>query len=213
LENVGLDGLFCWRVHRFSELVYASSIPKEYIPEFKYFKIAINEIPKRNLVKIRNAVAVAFYIENSTAEDIEKNRKVLVTLLSEVLKKDGIEIVNIIKDRLLSLQKLPVESKTISSIEDITEVLSMYETRTQQWEASVLERGKLIGREEGIEKGKLIGHEEGHEEGIEEGIEKTLLEIMEKMIRNNMSNSDIHNITGASFSKIDQLRKRKKTVR
>jgi DNA-binding transcriptional regulator GbsR (MarR family) len=39
----------------------------------------------------------------------------------------------LIKDRLLSLQQLPVESKTISSIEDITEVLSMYETRTKQW--------------------------------------------------------------------------------
>jgi predicted transposase/invertase (TIGR01784 family) len=189
---------------RFSELVYASSIPKEYIPEFKYFKIAINEIPKRNLVKIRNAVAVAFYIENSTMDDIEKNRKELVTLLSEVFRKDGIEIVNIIKDRLLSLQQLPVESKTISSIEDITEVLSMYETRTKQWEASVLERGiekgKLIGREEGIEK--------GIEKGIEQGVEKTQLEIVGKMVLNGMGDADIHKITGMPLEKIRQVRKK-----
>jgi hypothetical protein len=172
---------------RFSELVYPSSIPKEFIPEFKYFKIAINEIPKRNLVKIRNAVATVFYIENSTAEDIEKNRKELVLLLSEVLKKDGIEIVNVIKDRMLSMEKLPAESKTITSIEDIAEVLSMYETRTKRWEASVLERG------------------------IEQGIEKRDLEIVDKMIRNNMSNAEIRKITGMSISKIEQIRRKRKT--
>jgi len=168
----------------FSELLYPSAIPKEYIPEFKYFKIAINEIPKRELVKIRNAVGAVFYIENSSAEEIEKNRKTLITLLSAVLKKDGIEIVNALKDRILSLQNLPAESKTITSIEDISEVLSMYETRTKKWAESVLEQG------------------------IEQGIEKRDLEITEKMIRNKMTDSDIRKITGMAPLKIRQIRRR-----
>jgi predicted transposase YdaD len=107
---------------------------------------------------------------------------------------NGYEIVNVIKDRMLSMEKLPAESKTITSIEDIAEVLSMYETRTKRWEASVLERG--------VEKGKLIGHEEG--------IEKRDLEIVEKMILNNMSNAEIRKITGMSISKIEQIRRKRK---
>lgn len=176
---------------RFSELLYPSAIPNDYIPEFKYFKIAINELPKRELVKIRNAVSAVFYIENSNAEEIEKSRKTLISLLSDVLKKDGAEIVNAITDRILSLQKLPATSKTIQSIEDITEVLSMYETRTKQWEAAVLERG--------IEK--------GIERGIERGIEKNQLEIVGKMFLNGMGIDDIRKITGLSLAKIEQIRK------
>lgn len=169
---------------RFSELLYPSSIPKKYLPEFRYCKIAINEIPKRELVKIRNAVATVFYIENCSAEEIEKNRKALVSLLSGVLKKDGIGIVNAIKDRILSLQDITEKTKTIESIEDITEVLSMFETRTKKWEQSVLEKG------------------------IEKGIEKRDLEIVGKMLENGMSDADIRKITGLSFQKIEQIRKR-----
>lgn len=173
---------------RLSELFYPSSIPKEYIPEFKYFKIAINEIPKRELVRIRNAVAAVFYIENSSTEDVAKNRKELVSLLAAVLKKDGSEIVRSIIDRLLEMQKLPKTSKAITRIEDLMEVSSMFESNTKKWEESILERG--------IEK------------GIERGIEKNQLEIVEKMLQNDMDNSDIRKITGMPLAKIEQIRKK-----
>jgi predicted transposase/invertase (TIGR01784 family) len=84
----------------FGELFHASSLPKKYLPEFRYFKIAINEIPKRELVKIRNAAAAVFYVENSTVADIARNRKELVSLLAAVLKKDGLRIVRAIVERL-----------------------------------------------------------------------------------------------------------------
>jgi predicted transposase/invertase (TIGR01784 family) len=174
---------------RFSELLYETGIPKEYLPEFRYFKIAINELPKRELVKIRNAVSAVFYIENSSTTEIARNRKELVSLLKAVLLKDGSEIVKAMVDRLFQLQKIPKTSGTISTIKDLMEVSSMLETNTKRWEEAVFARG------------------------IEQGIEKNLLEVIDKMIRNNMSNSDIQKITGASFGKIDQLRKRKKTVR
>jgi predicted transposase/invertase (TIGR01784 family) len=167
---------------RLSELFHRSSIPKEYIPEFRYFKIAINEIPKRDLVKIRNAVATLFYIENSSSEDVAKNRKELVSLLAAVLKKDGSDIVRSILDRLLEMQKLPKTSKAIENIKDLMEVSSMFEANTKKWEDSVLERG----------------------------IEKTQLEIIEKMLLNGMSTSDIRKITGVSLVRIEQVRKRVK---
>jgi len=187
---------------RFSELLYKSDLPNEYIPEFRYFKIAINEIEKRDLVKIRNAVSTIFYIENSSAADIGKNRKELVSLLSAVLKKDGAEIVKSIIDRIYQIQKLPKTSKTIKTIQDLTEVSSMLESNTKKWEQSVLERGIEQGIEQGIEK--------GIERGIEQGIEKGIGQVADKLIKRGMKNSDIRTITGLSFGKIDGLRKKVK---
>jgi predicted transposase/invertase (TIGR01784 family) len=211
---------------RLSDLFYPSSIPKEYIPEFRYFKIAINEIPKRELVKIRNAVATLFYIENSSTEDVAKNRKELVTLLAAVLKKDGSDIVRAIIDRLLEMQKLPKTSKAIEKIEDLMEVASMFEANTKKWEESVFERGVVCGNEQGFERGNEQGYERGIEKGIEQGIEQGIekgiekgfergveqaqLEFITKMISNGIDTSDIHKITGVSLGKIEQIRKRVK---
>lgn len=171
---------------RMSELFHASSIPKEYIPEFKYFKIAINEIPKRELVKIRNAVAAVFYIENCTADEFSHNMKTLVSLLRAVLKKDGEEILTAIVNRMLDLEKLPKTSKTITTVEELMEVTSMLEANTKKWEASVLERG------------------------IEQGIAKTQFDIASKMITSGMSNEDIRKITGIAIDAIVKIRKKSK---
>ena len=54
-----------YALESFSELLYKSSIPKDYIPEFRYFKIAINEIPRRDLVGLCNAASAVFYVENN----------------------------------------------------------------------------------------------------------------------------------------------------
>ncbi|HEX2956911.1 MAG TPA: Rpn family recombination-promoting nuclease/putative transposase [Chitinispirillaceae bacterium] len=171
---------------KFSELLHKSSISKEYLPEFKYFKIAINEISKRDLVKIRNAVAAIFYIENSSVVDMTRNWNELVTLLKAVLEKDGIDIIRAIMDRIYQIHNLPENSKTIQRIEDLTEVKSMLETNTKNWEKAVFEKG------------------------IEKGIEKRDSELVLKMAQNGMSNSDIRKITGLSLQKIVQITKKSK---
>ena len=137
---------------RFSELLHASAIPKEYIPEFRYFKIAINEISKRDLVKIRNAVAAVFYIENSSAAEMTQNWKELVSLLKSVFEKDGIEIIRAILDRIYHIHNLTADSNTIKRIEDLTEVKSMLETNTKKWEKEIFEKGIEKGIEKGMEK-------------------------------------------------------------
>ena len=181
---------------RFSELLNPSGIPKEYLPEFRYFKIAINEIPKRDLVRIRNAVAAVFYIENSSIAEMTQNWKELVSLLKSVFEKNGIETIRAILDRIYQIHKLPADSKTVKKIEDLTEVKSMLETNTKNWEKAVFEKGIKKGIEKGIEK------------GITKGIEKNQIDIAEKMVLNGMSNTDIRKITGISLQKITQIRKR-----
>jgi predicted transposase/invertase (TIGR01784 family) len=182
----------------FSELLYPSSIPKKYIPEFTYFKIAINEIPRRDLVKIRNAVAAIFYVENSTPEDIMHNRKELVSLLSAVLEKEGVQIVQDIVDRIHSTHKFPGKMPEIKSLEDLTEVSSMWETAVKKHDEMILERGIEQGIERGIER------------GIEQGIENGKLDTALKMLDRGMSLDDIVAITGLSKSKIDALKRERK---
>src|SRR5512133_1758745 len=183
------NGIEPWNApERFSELLHHSALPKAYLPEFRYFKIAINEIPKRDLVKIRNAVAAIFYIENSSIAEMTKNWNELVTLLKCVLRKDGIEIIRAIMDRIYQIHDLPSNSKTINKINDLTEVKSMLEANTKKWEDAVLERG--------IEK--------GIEKGIDIGVEK----VVRKMISNNMSTTDIRKMTGLTASKINEIRKK-----
>lgn len=51
-------------------------------------------MPKRELVKLRNAVAAVFYIENSTPLEIEQNYKELINLLKQIFNYEGVQIVN-----------------------------------------------------------------------------------------------------------------------
>jgi predicted transposase/invertase (TIGR01784 family) len=182
----------------FSELLIPSSIPKEYLPEFRYFKIAINEIPKRDLVKIRNAIAAVFYVEGSSPKELSKNRQELVSLLASVMKKDGSAIVNVLLDRIHSTLKLPKTSRAIATIEDLIKESGMWEENVKKWEAEVFEKGEKMGVKKGVEQ------------GIKQGGDKKTIEITEKMIDNGMSTADICKITGLPNNKILQIRRRLK---
>jgi predicted transposase/invertase (TIGR01784 family) len=182
---------------KLSDLLLDSSIPKEYLPEFRYYKIAINEIPKRDLVKLCNAVAAVFYIENSNPSEINKNYDELVYILREVIKKTcGLEIVQQLINRIFEIYRLPQNSITITGIEDLMEVKNMLETKTKIWEKEILEKGKEEGKEE--------GRVEGRAEGIVEGIEKTAI----NMIKNGETDSKITLYTGLSAKHIEELRER-----
>jgi hypothetical protein len=108
---------------RFSELLYKSSIPKEYLPEFRYFKIAINEISRRDLVRLRNAVSAVFYVENNNPVEIKENWDELVTILKEVINRTwGVEIIQELINRIFQLYKIPENSKFITGIDSLVEV-------------------------------------------------------------------------------------------
>ena len=47
---------------KLSDLFLDSSVPKEFLPEFRYYKIAINEITKRDILRVRNAVSAVFIL-------------------------------------------------------------------------------------------------------------------------------------------------------
>lgn len=174
---------------KLSDLFLDSSIPKEFLPEFRYYKIAINEIPKRDLLRLRNAVSAVFYIENTNPSEINKNYDELVYILREVIKETcGVEIIQQIMNRIFEIYRLPQNSKTIASIEDIMEVKNMLETKTKIWEKEILEKG----REEGIKK------------GIDIGLEKAAI----NMIKIGETDSKIALCTGLPVEQIVEMRTR-----
>ena len=172
---------------RFSELIHSSSVPKEYMPEFKYFKIAINEISKRDLVRLRNAASAVFYIENSNPVELNKNWGELVSILKVVINRTwGTEIIQDIINRIFQIYKIDENSKLIRGIDDLGEVKNMLETRAQKWEREVWEKGR--------------------EEGIEKGIEKSREKFVLNMIKNNESDEKIALYTGLSMEQITKIR-------
>lgn len=94
-------------------------------------------------------VSTIFYVEGSSPDDIEKNRKELVGLLNAVMKREGAEVVQAIVSRIVATQKLPAGSRTIKTMEDVTEVMSMWEDNVKAFERRVYSKGREEGREEG----------------------------------------------------------------
>ncbi len=57
---------------QFKDLVSPSSMPGKYIPNFRYYRIAINEISMDRLQKIRNAVATSSSLRRAAPENLRK---------------------------------------------------------------------------------------------------------------------------------------------
>ncbi len=171
----------------FSDCV-ENTIPKEYIPQFRYFPVLENEIPKTSLLKIKNALSAVFYIENSSVTEIAEE----LDNFFELIKREDLEIVNLLSswfnNYLKSLYKKDSKnSKNISSIDiqrkfdSISEVKNMFATKTREHDKIVLEQG------------------------IEQGIEGTALRMLEK----GFSIQDIAEITNLTPDNIIKLNSKK----
>jgi predicted transposase/invertase (TIGR01784 family) len=102
---------------QFSDCV-ENTLPKKYIPQFQYFPILINEIPKKSLERIKNALSAVFYIENSSVSEIADE----IDNFFDLIKEENLEIVNLLSswfnNYLQSLyDKIPKSSKIISDTE------------------------------------------------------------------------------------------------
>jgi predicted transposase/invertase (TIGR01784 family) len=166
----------------FRKLLAPSEIPAKYLPEFRYYKIAINEIEKRELVKLRNALATVFYIENSTPQEIDRNHQELIDLLKVVFAKEGAMIVDSIVRWMRSARKIKLKPKPIQRIQDLMEVSTMWETAVRKHENEISSRAKKEASDQAAEK----------------------------LIEKGMDNAFIRDITGLSIKDIQALRVRRK---
>ena len=108
-------------------------IPEKYLPDFSYYKIAVNEIPKRTLVKIRNAVSAIFLVENSRPEELVGT----IHSLAQLLKRETPEVIELFTDWFLESQDLAVIEEHAKTINDLMEVTSMWSTAVKEHDSRV----------------------------------------------------------------------------
>ena len=72
-----------WTAKEEISSIIEKSIPDKYIPKFRYYPIFENQIPKKSLEKIKNAVSAIFYIENSSPEELEEEIDRLIDIIRD----------------------------------------------------------------------------------------------------------------------------------
>jgi len=124
----------------------SKSIPEKYIPNFSYYKIIENEIPRETLLKIHNAVSAIFYVEGSNPEELSKNFRDVLKLLEQ----EQPEILRLFRNWLNNLFGNK-DTELTDQIEDLLEVKSMFETALKQqqkkWTEQGIEQGELLEKQ------------------------------------------------------------------
>ena len=141
-----------WTAEEEISVLIEKTLPKGYIPAFKYYPVLENRIPKKSLIKIKNAVSAIFYIENSSPEDIENE----IDILMDIIKGENIpvikELVNWFNNYLFHLNSNINKESLSLKMETLTEVKAMFATKLKEYEEKILEQGI----EKGIEQGEYL---------------------------------------------------------
>ena len=159
------------------------SIAATYIPDFKYYKIAENEISKDTLLKIKNFVAALFYVENSTPETVAEEIKEIV----EMLSTDHPEEMTLFKNWLKYIFKAGDE--ILEYIEHIEEGKTMFATALKKHDEIMIQQGM----------------QQGVQQGLQKGIHENRIDIVSRMLKKNFAIEQIAEITGLSIDEIKQI--------
>ena len=181
-----------WHVaHNVANLI-EKSIPSEFIPNFRYFPVLINEFSRRTLVKIRNAVSAIFYIENSRVEELEARMDELVT----IIKDEETESLRVLAKWFIGYLRHKAgrrpDTDTEKLYEQITspmEVKTMFATKLREHEDELLQQGR----------------QEGRQEGMQLGMQEKAIEAAHRMKAKGYTVDDIAEITGLSKEQIEAL--------
>jgi len=166
-----------------------NSIPKHYIPDFRYYKIAENEFSKDFLKSLNNAVAALFYTENCSGEELQQEIDNVVELLKSE-KPDELSLFVSWFTYMFQDQRELVEE-----IKGIKEVKSMLRTSI-----------KKIG-EQRAKESKLEGIQEGIQKGIRKGIRVKAIDTAKILLKKKMPINEIAEITELTVEEIRKLEK------
>ena len=181
-----------WTAPEGLSILIENTIPAEYMPSFRYYKIAENEFDKNFLKSLKNAVAALFYIENCSEGGLEKEIKTIMQLLKREKPAELTQFVNWFKHMMHDKTEL------VEEVKGLEEVDSMLSTIVKQME----KKAEKIGIEKGIQRGIRRGLQKGLQKGKLEG----KLETAKAMVERKMSVEDIAEITGLSAAEIEKLK-------
>ncbi|AEJ20298.1 Rpn family recombination-promoting nuclease/putative transposase [Gracilinema caldarium] len=159
-------------------------ISLDFIPRFRYFKIAENEFERDKLLALRNLIGALFLVETTEREALVP----LVKQIVDILKQEQPEIAKAFVSWLQSFFADPVPD-WVTDVSQLTEVPTMLATTVQKWKEELLEQGKS----------------EGIREGLREGIREGMRETARKLKKKGMSFTEIAEVTGLSIEEIKNL--------
>lgn len=136
-----------WNVKNNINDLIEHSIPKEFIPSFRYYPILINEYSKSSLIKINNAVSSIFVMENTPQKEYHKAYEELAEYIkefSEIEQKGFIEWVN----RFFQFQDVKIKDLTINDIINPKEVIAMMTAENEKYRQELLKEGRLEEKRE-----------------------------------------------------------------
>ena len=125
---------------------------ERYVPKFKYCKIAENEFSQQELEKVKNLISALFYIENSTAEEIQKALDRIVDIIASEQDKAAAK-------RFITWFKNLAERKQLKD-EQGEDYTFFNPLEVKNMLSATLEKIRKKEREEGIEKGIEKGRRE-----------------------------------------------------
>ncbi|MGL1890753.1 MAG: Rpn family recombination-promoting nuclease/putative transposase [Spirochaetaceae bacterium] len=167
-----------WTAKRDISEIIDSTIPGKYIPNFKYYPILINEIEKKDLLNIHNAVSAIFYMENTNSRDYHKAIDDLVLLIKGSSVLEATVFANWVNNFLLS-QGDELTYKDFDKIKKPEEVLPMMAANIERY----------------------------REELISEGVNKEKIEIATNLLKEGSELEFVSKVTGLSIKALKYIKK------
>jgi predicted transposase/invertase (TIGR01784 family) len=167
-------------------------ISLDYIPQFRYFKIAENEFSKERLLSLKNMIGALFLVETTKREE-------LVPLLSEIVKileQEQPEVYRAFIQWLFSFFSEPVPD-WVGELSQLREVPTMLATTVKQWEQDLVQQGLQQGLQKGLQQGL--------QKGLLEGEKRKALATARKLKQKGMSIQEIAELTGLSIEEVQAL--------
>ena len=152
----------------------------DYIPQFRYFKIAENEFSRDRLLSLKNLIGALFLVETTNREELVP----VVTQIVEILKQEQPEVYKAFLEWLYSFFSEPVPP-WVTELSQLQEVPTMLATTLKQWEQDLVQQGL--------------------QQGLLEGEKRKARETARKLKSRGMALQEIAELTGLSLEEVRKL--------
>ena len=127
------------------------TLPSKYIPNYEYYPILINQIDKKTLLNIHNAVSAIFYMENTEVSGYHEAISDLVSIIKDSNIIEAKVFANWVNNLLLHHDK-ELTTQEFNMIKKSEEVLPMLAASLERYEEELIKKGL----KQGLEQGQLI---------------------------------------------------------
>lgn len=135
-----------WSAARSTGEMIRPEIPEAFIPQLTYYPILVNEIPTERLLRIHNAVAAVFYVENSEPRKLAQTLDELVAILSDEAPEQFEVFGRWLGNYLAGTTGEAIVTEPIRSA---GEIKGMFGTKLKEYGERLKEDAREEGRQEG----------------------------------------------------------------